>query len=476
MSRQAAQQDHWTGWVKPLGDRAEVASSARLTPACLHGLRRDPPEVACARLRTAWKSIYLPDDDRVDLLVRHIERAMAFARTRYPSQSQYLHERYEGIAPLNEEDRPDVWCVTGLAGASKTETMAALGRLLQPQGVQAAEGFGVVIQPRPVQHLKIEARQSLEQVLASIANPLFLAERRRLTVKELRDHLKDWLHAQFTLLIVLDEIQFLTRSDTASTQSVNLIAELSALGPPLTYISNFSLCHKLMGRKQEEKDRLLAHPIVLQPPVDGPHWRDVVAAYIAVAPEVFGIQAHECAAELHRLTAGLYRMLRRLLEQACRLVLVEGGSNQVTMAHVRAAYGSQTFSSARGDVEALVKMRTSSSSELRRRHKDLVSPFDELVSPTAPAPKAFSFVADSEEVAQRMLRGAIDAGGQATLRQLRAAVQEVDAGVRPKAVVTPHPRKPQVTAESLLAGAKRTMELKPTRDKVADVARPEERE
>jgi len=282
-----------------------------------------------------------------------------------------------------------------------------------------------------------------------------LAGRAMTGVAGLMEHVGDWLMATATSTLVVDEMQFFTQSNSASTKTSQLIMTLAHLGPPLVYVANFSLITKLMLRPQEEKDRLLAAPMVLAPPLaHDPWWIAAIGEYLSVAPATFKFDAVTHALELHRYTAGLFRALRQLLLQAYREARVLG-RHDVTMEDIRRAYRSRTYSSHRRDVEDLASLAVSSLMEGKR--PDLVCPFAELRTAMRAAansspqqlPKPVLSVLDAPAA---MIESTISAGAKTTLRDLRR-VANLPPDERITAKVTRLPKRPPVTAQSLLQGA-----------------------
>ncbi len=54
----------------------------------------------------------------------------------------------------------------------------------------------------------------------------------------------------------------------------DILLTLARIGLPMIYLANYSLLHKLMGRNQEDTQRLLIQPRVMQPDDPaGPDWR-----------------------------------------------------------------------------------------------------------------------------------------------------------------------------------------------------------
>jgi len=146
------------------------------------------------------------------------------------------------------------------------------------------------------------------------------------------------------------------------------------LGVPVLYAANYSLVHRLLGRPQEERQRLLVNPIDLRPEdPDSTTWQDIVAEYVSVAPDVLQMNPARDARELNFLAGGITRVLRFLVEGGFARACERRGARAMTMDDIRAFYRSGEFASMREDVEAIDSLGCCQL--LREKRLDLVSPF-----------------------------------------------------------------------------------------------------
>lgn len=452
--------------LRRLSNLEQLRSRSLFLPPPELRLDLDTAEVATDRLRVAWSRIYLPHESHLMLMRDMVDRAVRSVEKRYPSRELYMKARYSGSPPSPEEQ---VWCVTGLAGISKSATMTAIHRVFA--SVEASGGFfpemGIEHEPQLILHVQIGALKNVNEILSGLANPLFLAHHKKAQLWRLKDHLREWLYAQSTLLIVVDELQFLTRSSTASTLIANTISALSELGPPVFYTSNYSLGQKLMRRPQEDKDRLLARVTLLDPPSSNDaHWAKVLTSYLSIAPGRFDTDISECADQLHRLTAGLYRALKDLLCEACRIAWLVDAKSIVTMNHIRQAYRSPTYTSHRTDIEALEWIATSA--QARRERSDLVSPFSttQAALPNRNSANGSGLKAQVPLAVAHMIESSAKADARVLLEDLRHASDEVGVGRRRGATVTKISKRLAMTPASLRAGldslSTKTAELRDT--------------
>jgi len=447
----------WDVWFSGLETDEGLRAKVTLRPD--HGLSLvgKSPTIACDELRSVWKQIYLPSNQHLGVLRKLVDRAWRNASHRFPCARTYEDAIYARSPLLPLE--PEIWGLTGLAGVGKSSLIRALVRGLQPP-----EGFclasSVPTCSRPVVPLTLTAQRSSQAVLCRLANPVFVGGRTNISPAGLVQHLREWLFAQATLLVPVDELQSMTRSESATTLIANFLTELNELGPYVVYCFNYSLGHKLLKRPQEDKDRLLANCLRLDAPArDDPHWRDVIAEYVRAAPGHFELVPDRDGPELHRLTGGLYRLLGMLLLESCRQAWPSSITRRVSMAEVRRAFQSGAFASQRADVEALQAINFSASE--RERHRDLVCPFTDVslspggavvgnplsglraaTTPTAPT-----------AAAQHAVESALTLEERGVLAALRGAAGQAASAGRKAATVTKLPRSGPISAEALMAGA-----------------------
>lgn len=445
----------WLYWFNRLDTDEAIWRATYMPVAPVTELQSMGVEEACRRLEHAWKEIFLPGPQHIHILRNFLDQAVYFSSCAYPTIKDYFRQR-SGYRrdPLSV---PPIQCLTGLAGVSKSSLMKAFARMCQLDngGKFVTEGHQLIL--LPVRRLGIDAQPSVQGVLKELSNPIALGGKSMSNLNGLMTHVRDWFSATATCTLVADEMQFFTQSSTASTKSSQLIMTLANLGTPLIFVANYSLVNKLIQRPQEEKDRLLASPIVLLPPqANDSWWVDVIKEYLAVSSECFRLDAFSHAQELHRLTAGLFRALRNLLLQAYREAL-RLGKSFVTMDEVRLAYRSRTFSIHRKDIEDLTSLSISNLMEKTR--PDLTCAFSELIkSPTSrPVTKIVSdgsalHLLPGFSASSALVESTMSVEAKATLHTLRQASQ-LPVERRVNAKVSRLPKRSPLSAQSLLEGA-----------------------
>ncbi|WP_047238330.1 ATP-binding protein [Chromobacterium subtsugae] len=465
-------QVEWMSWFDRFDTDESIRQAARLSGGLIQNLENLSTEEACQKLDQAWRTIFVPGPPHVQLLRSLLDQARSFALASYPTVKDYNQLRYS-CTQVVAYPQP-IRCLTGLAGVGKSALIEAFERICRLQPTAEFQMEGQRLQLYPVRYVKIDGQPAVLGVLQDLANPIALAGRAVKGMAGLMAHVNDWFMATATSTLLVDEMQFFTQSSTASTKTSQLIMTLANLGPPLVYAANFSLVKKLMQRPQEEKDRLLSAPIVLQPPTaDDAWWTEVIRESFAVSPETFALDADSYAPLLHRYTAGLYRALRRLLLQAYREARGQG-SHVVTPANIKRAYGSRAYSSHRKDVEDLASLAVSSLMAAKR--PDSVCPFIEVPIASKVVKPAFSKQQPplSPSGVEALIESTISVGAKATLRDLRE-VANLPPDDRVTAAITRLPKRPPISAESLHQGAQVLRDvLKPARTVQRQSSAPQE--
>lgn len=443
----------WLSWFDGLEDEEAIRSAAYAPCSEVTDLSSMPPDVAAEALTFAWKNVFVPGKDHLQLLSRLLQIAGAFARAQFPTLNAY--NRLRSATPVEPAAPQPLICLTGLAGVSKSSLMGVLQRLLQPKDGPRFVTTDQVLAIYPFRRVTINGHPSIASILKSLSNPVAASYGSTQNLSFLKTHVRDWFGATATCMLGVDEMQFFTQSSNASTQSSQLIMTFANLGVPALYAANYSLVNKLLLRPQEERDRLLARPMILNPPsVDDPVWRAVIDELISVSPGVFKLDSSRDGAALHRYTAGLYRALRELLVTAYRDSR-DDGRFEVTMQDVQRAYRGRSYSIRRQDVEALASLAQSSVMEERR--PDLVCPFMEL-DPSgrrpAPPPRSAATPASPHAVTipEALVQSTMNVKARAALKQYRATVAAPEDSVPSQTLRSTRPRTVPVTAEALLRG------------------------
>jgi energy-coupling factor transporter ATP-binding protein EcfA2 len=431
----------WAARFEPLLDESEIRRRATVRGHRVPGVRDVPPGVAAHLLKVALEAIYIPSDSELDILRLLAEEAYAHSLWWYPDRAGFVANCYLPQSPL----RPSLpYCLTGPAGVGKTKLLEALKRLLPPDADMSGHGFteGPVIS---MWYCPIQSSCSLGEMLARF--PTY-AEDRRAPGKRCCIQLARLAYRLGIGLMALDEMQFMTQSQTSNTRVAQAIQQFAFFGPPMVYACNYSLGHRLLRRPLEERQRMLARPLVLLPdlPAD-PSFVDLLAEFRAVAPDVFAFDPERDAAAIHQCSAGLRRLVVDLLVIAAESALRAKGGSLVDVQQLLQAYRSTRFTANRRDVEAMHVQEATGKSE----REDLSCPFDLPAEKIASAPASST---RAKEVRDAMLLSAMTPDQRADLRRLQS-----EPGVAP--VSRSRPRRTPATAAELLANLSRVEEALP---------------
>ena len=240
-----------------------------------------------------------------------------------------------------------------------------------------------------------------------------------------------------------------------SAAVTKLLLAFTHLGPPTTFVANFSLIHRLLKRKQEDQERLLSDVILMQPETtDSQKLIERVQQYVVVADGKLDINPQSAAERLDFMSGGSGRAMRELVVMGARMKWTDsrkGTREVVTIADLEAAYRSQQFAMLRENSRLLLQQRLSRSPVDPKRL--------DLWCPMLP-------VSNDLNDTQRKLQEAAEKArlrelGSAVLRSqmpYREAQQLENSGGAASSVTAPKPsagkkRSAGVTLEGLLARA-----------------------
>jgi hypothetical protein len=211
------------------------------------------------------------------------------------------------------------------------------------------------------------------------------------------------------------------------------------------------MCHRLLRRPHEDRQRLLKRRIVLSPEAaQSADWLAIVKAFCAIAPEIFSFNAELLAPILHKWTAGINRLLGNLLVIAYRHArqnVAKSKSVRVEYADLEWAYKSVEFGEDRQDVILLNNYSCSGSRAGMR--KDLVCPFELPKTEIAQA-KESANAQRIDAIQQVHLRSAMTKDEKETYDRLQKEAQK--STPEAKGNLSKHRGSGPTTIESLLRG------------------------
>nr|WP_256672547.1 transposase [Pseudomonas sp. C1C7] len=311
--------------------------------------------------------IYLPNEFSLNFIKEMAGRASLHSDKLFTSEVEYISKIYN---PPEVEVLPV--CLTGLAGVGKSQTVAALRKILPPPMDLYCDHYHGAI--KLISHWfasargKASGKQLLIDFVLGSEEPGRGWNLAKLLVECRRRANRDGVS-----LLLLEETQHIN-TGLGSAKITDILLTLAAIGPPVIFVSNYSLAHKLLRRNSEDKQRLLSEPRIMLPDQFGSQdWRAYVSECIRVSGGHIQSGIDDLASELHHSTFGIKRLAVQLLKLAyveCR----KAGRESVTLADISRAYRSSAYSSNSKEVEELqllaIQPRTTSV------RTDLRCPFD----------------------------------------------------------------------------------------------------
>jgi energy-coupling factor transporter ATP-binding protein EcfA2 len=365
----------------------------------LTDLGRIHPNDASSKLQNGLEQVFVATNSIVSMLADMHSTCRVHCEAMYPTPGRFL-ERVYSKAPENPSYRAR--CLTGPAGVGKSRLLEALSNLLPTPSTISIDEHHDAFQMLSHLLISVRAKASPKAILASLVELVTSKPVSTTDMRRLHELLRRQIYLTGVPMLLADEFQFATGSANANTLITQILYLLAELGVPLVYCANYSLIHRLKRRPQEDRQRLLSNPMILLPdPAESNDWSATVAGYLAVAPEIFDLDAKEHAAELHRYSGGLKRLLVRLLCLA--YYLAPGGQKRkVKIADVARAYKSTAFAVDRTDLEITLQQAIIN----KQITADLWCPFD-LPSATNIVIAQPAIDAQRDRIAEQMVKGVL---------------------------------------------------------------------
>jgi len=364
--------------------------------------------------------------------------ARSFAGTRYPDERTFIQLAY---SPTPVDFMPPVICLTGLAGVGKSAITKAFQRLFPPGSLIDVPGHAAF----PLTgfwQFTFAGFSGLSKLLTQNFRDPRVQKSKGAASKAAAEAV-----AQGISLIATDELQFLTQS-SANTLAAKVLLQMSAIGPPLVFTSNYSMLHRLASRPHEERQRLLTFPIIIHPLAsDSGDWHKLVREFLKAAPELSGLRcAPNIEEQLHTYTFGIPRSLVLLIGIAYSFARRRSDFCKVSLNDLESAYRSVDYSSTRNDILALVEGLINP----RKLRSDLACP----LSCVDPKPDSSDKVVPHPSIGQHMQRSR-EAGLISSLNKSERTAYEAASGRKsdPKPPRTRHQPRPPASIESLIEGA-----------------------
>ena len=236
--------------------------------------------------------------------------------------------------------------LTGLAGTGKTQLMQAMKRFLGDRVGRVDLPGHRNLEIQPAWFMSLRDGNTLNSLLGPCVVPekadcdgVEIPKRKDLKQSQLLQLARRVSRRDGVCIIFLDEFQFITRSQDANTLAMTLLLQLLSVGPRVVYVANFSLARRLMNRRQEDRHRVLANHLELQPDaVDGSDFLNYITELTRIVPEDFRFETSSIAGLLHRYSYGIKRAVMELLVAAWAHAKAHRGTRaDVTESDVKAA-------------------------------------------------------------------------------------------------------------------------------------------
>lgn len=322
----------WTNRFAILRDKEEIARRVEVFPGPFSFDPSNSADSLQILLDNHLKNLFVATPAIVDLICRMGDFMAAATLIRYKSRKDYINRLYHGEIP--DGGRPI--CLTGLAGCGKTAVAGAFQRLFCDQPAVFIDEQHQKMPLHGVGSYRITHAESDIHVLRELCAAYKISHLARSTATELIKKLNQVSFRDGTPGIVIDELQHLSLSTSATARIMNLLLNCRQIGIPFVYVTNYSLLHLLRKRPQQDTDRVLGHILVLDTyPANSNNWRILVERTVEACGAQF---LPSVARELQLLwgcTAGLPRYLTWILSIALRIAAKEGA--RVEARHIRSA-------------------------------------------------------------------------------------------------------------------------------------------
>jgi hypothetical protein len=378
--------------------------------------------IAAEQLAITLKQIFIPNEFSLAFISEMVGKAALHNQQHFSSEAAYAAKIF---TPPKVEVFPV--CLNGLAGVGKSQTIAALLKVL-PQPVElSCDLYGNTV--TLVSHWYASARGKASGK-ALFEHFVFGNGEHfgRPTVPRLLEESRRRANRDGVCLTLLDEMQH-SNIGSGVAKVTDILLNMAAIGPPMIFACNYSLGHKLFGRNSEDKQRLLSDPRVMLP--DDPYsddWQTYVAECLRVSNGIIKGNIGELAAELYRCTFGIKRLAVQLLKLAyveCR----NAGRQSADLSDMIRAYRSTAYTASAREVEILQHLAITG--QKTKDNLDLQCPFD---LPVALKSNVVDFVRASrqEQVIAKVYDSAMTEKERLILKEISGPALDISSSTKPR--------------------------------------------
>lgn len=389
--------------------------------------------IAADVFSSALKSIFIPNEFCLSFIKEMSTQAWLHSQSLFSSEQGYVSRIY---SPPDIEVSPV--CLTGLAGVGKSQTIAALRKVLPPPMEFSCDHFNSNIELISYWYASARGKAGGRQMLSDFLSSQKITSR---NAAQLLVDCRRRVNRDGVSMLILEETQHISTGNGAS-KVTDILLTMAGIGPPMVYVSNYSLVHKLRARNNEDKQRLLSNPRIMLPddPV-GSDWKKYIQECIRVSNGHLQGDLGVLARDIYTATFGIKRLVVLLLKQA----LIEArasGRSSITVHDLEAAYLSPAYATNKEDVEELNKLELQRQGS--RRRLDLVCPFKVPVKLKRNVVE-FACSARDSKVNKMVFDSSLNAAERSALKEIESIQPKCAASRPPKS-----PRIPKASDEDLV--------------------------
>lgn len=325
------------------------------------------------RIMNALDELAVPSTRVTQLCEILVARAKAHATRVYPDARQFLLQINRPKGPRLPDPAFPV-CITGPSGIGKSKLLKRMKSVL-PSNTSIAVDVGHKKFPlMPAWYLSAKDFTSITEMLRRLIS-FAGGTPSGTSIAALTAQCRRLAYQCGICMVFLDELQFLTKSQSATSQITKTVYQLMALGVPVTFVANYSLVHSLERRPDQDRQRLLGNLQHLNyNSVLSVDWNNLINGITSVCPRVLQLEPDVDGATIHNLCAGTPRLFVRLIE----IALSNCTTNPVIkVGSLRAAYDSSEFSVSRRTVEKINQQIATGESEGLDLHPPVDVPHEE---------------------------------------------------------------------------------------------------
>lgn len=348
-------------------DSEKIRTKVTVRPEPVSGLESLDPLIAAELLESTLKQIFIPNQFSLAFIKEMVGRASLHSQQLFSSEAQYSARVFN---PPEVEVSP--LCLTGLAGIGKSQTIAALRKVLPQPTELSCDLYQGTVPLLSHWYASARGKASGKVLLENFVfgdNPKLRMSTVAILLKESRRA----ANKHGVSLTILEEMQHISTGSGAAMVT-DILLTMAAIGPPMVFVCNYSLAHKLLKRNSEDTQRLLAAPRLMLPEEpNSQDWIDYIAECLRVSNGYISADIVELAKEVYRCTFGIKRLVTLLLKLAyveCR----SAGRQSVNVIDILNAYRSTTYTVSAGQVEELQYLAIGGRPKKAQLH--LVCPFD----------------------------------------------------------------------------------------------------